>query len=228
MKGPLGRRLVVASGNRHKVSELAAMLHEVDPDLDVVGLDAFDGVPEIEETADTFAGNAGLKARGIAAWLRERGEDPETRVLADDSGICVEALGGAPGVRSARFAGETATDAQNNAKLVEVLEGMGLDSSPAHYACVLSLVRVDGEPLGDGPSQDDETRELLFEGRWPVQVRVEARGSGGFGYDPHAWLDDGPSSSSKTVAELSMDEKATRSHRGHALRALVAWARGSG
>lgn len=207
----MSQRIVVASGNRHKVKELAAMLATAPTPVVVVGLDAFPQAPEVEETATTFAGNAALKARGIADFLRNRGEPGDTAVLADDSGISVDALQGAPGVYSARFSGEGATDATNNAKLVESLEALGRTSSPAHYACVLALCRVDAGPISTGAM-------LTYEGRWDVEVRTTSRGDGGFGYDPHAWVEDG----ARTVAELTADEKAERSHRGVALRAMLA------
>lgn len=203
----LPRRIVVASGNRHKVREIAATLAGAVPEIVVVGLDAFDHPPVIEETTGTFEGNALQKAEGIATWLRTHGGDEATAVLADDSGLCVDALGGAPGVRSARFAGEHASDDDNNRALVSALAARGLAESPAHYVCVLAWV-------GAGQGLGVET----FLGRWDVLVRAEARGDGGFGYDPHAFLPDG-----RTVAELSSAEKAERSHRGQALRALLAW-----
>lgn len=205
------QKIVVASGNRHKVKELAAMLSGAPTPVVVVGLDAYPKAPEVEETATTFAGNAALKARGIADFLRAQGEPGDTAVLADDSGIAVEALEGAPGVYSARFSGEGATDATNNAKLARSLEALGRTSSPAHYACVLALCRVDGATI---------TTEamLTYEGRWDVEVRTESRGEGGFGYDPHAWVEGG----ARTVAELSATQKAECSHRGVALRAMLA------
>lgn len=203
----MSRRWVVASGNVHKVQEIEQMLAAVDPDLDVVGLGAWPNAPAIPETADSFLGNATLKAQGIASWLRAQGEAGSTAVLADDSGICVDALDGAPGIYSARFAGIGATDADNNRRLVAELRKRGLDCSPAHYACVLAWTRVDGTMLEH------------FEGRWNVDVRTTPRGDGGFGYDPHAYLGpDGP-----TVAELATPEKATVSHRGRAMRALCDW-----
>lgn len=209
------RRLVVASGNAHKVGELRRMLADV-PGLEVLGQRDFGTPPEIEESASTFEGNAILKAEGIAAWLREGGEAGDTVVLADDSGVCVDALEGGPGVRSARFAGEDATDDDNNAKLVRRLGELGLEASAGHYACVLALVRVDGQPWADlGRPQ------RLFSGRWDVELRVARRGTGGFGYDPHAWLADG-----RTVAELPPDDKAALSHRGQATRGLLAWLAG--
>jgi XTP/dITP diphosphohydrolase len=209
------QRIVVASSNRHKIGELRRLLADPAHRLaaDVVGLDAFSAVPDIEESAPDFGGNAKLKAFGIADWLAEQGEPGTTWVLADDSGICIDAFDGAPGVKSARFAGQPSDDAANNLKMVDELQRRGLDRSPAHYVCALALVRVDGGPLPDGRAL------AVFEGRWDVEVRTQARGSGGFGYDPHAWLAGG----ARTVAELSHDEKATASHRGAAFAALVAW-----
>lgn len=205
------RRVIVASGNAHKVVELRAMIQGVGPGWEVVGLSSFSGAPEIAETADTFAGNATLKAEGIAAWLREQGEAGESWVLADDSGLCVDALEGAPGVWSARFAGPGASDADNNRRLVSELAARGLSESAAHYVCVLAWTRVDGREL------------RRFQGRWDVVVRTTPRGDGGFGYDPHAYLGPGGPS----VAELDAATKAAVSHRGAAMRALCEWLAGS-
>ncbi|MCH9681086.1 MAG: non-canonical purine NTP pyrophosphatase [Deltaproteobacteria bacterium] len=206
-------RLVVASGNRHKIVEIERMLSQAAPQLQVSGQADHGSPPSIAETADDFAGNAGLKARGIAAWLRSRGMAGDTAVLADDSGVCVDVLGGAPGVRSARFAGEDATDEDNNARLVEQLQAHGCARSPGHYRCVIALCRVDGEPW---PAPVGVVR--CFDGRWEVELRIEARGTAGFGYDPHAWLPE-----EITVAELPPDDKAARSHRGEAMRGLLSW-----
>ncbi len=206
-------RVVVASGNRHKIVEIERMLRQAAPELAVVGQRSAGEPPIIDETAPDFSGNARLKAEGIAAWLRGEGQPGDTVVLADDSGICVDALDGRPGVRSARFAGEDASDADNNAQLVRQLQARGLQDSAGHYRCVIALTRVDGQPWGPA------TQPVLeFEGRWAVQLRVRARGEGGFGYDPHAWLPEGI-----TVAELGLDDKAARSHRGQAMRALLEW-----
>ncbi len=215
-------RVVVASGNAHKVAELSAMFAAaLGPDAcEVVGLPAcaerYGAAPEIDETADDFEGNAVLKAEGIAAWLRGAGEPGATRVLADDSGVCVDALDGAPGVYSARFCGHHGSDADNNAKLVAELNARGVEHSAAHYACVLSLCRVDGRSLPGGASIRS------FEGRWDVVAKTVARGQGGFGYDPHCWLTDRDA----TVAELSEADKAALSHRGAAFGALTTWWRG--
>jgi XTP/dITP diphosphohydrolase len=204
---------VIASGNLHKVAELEEMVSARRPDVKVLGLRDLGRTPEIPETADDFAGNALLKARGIASWLGEKDEPGHTLVMADDSGISVDVLNGGPGVRSARFAGEHATDDDNNRKLVFSLREHKKERSPAHYACVIALVRVDGLPL---EHQEDV---LFFEGIWHVEVRTERRGTGGFGYDPHAWIDQG----TRTVAELPRPEKATMSHRGLAMAKLLEW-----
>jgi len=183
--------------------------------MKVLGLRDLGEAPEIPETAEDFAGNARLKARGIASWLRGQGEAGDTLVMADDSGISVDVLNGGPGVRSARFAGEAATDDDNNRKLVILLREHDTERSPAHYACVIALVRVDGLPL------EGEKDVLTFEGLWRVEVRTKRRGTGGFGYDPHAWIEGG----SRTVAELPRAEKATMSHRGLAMKKLLEWLR---
>ncbi len=210
-------RVVVASGNRHKVAELRDMIGRAVPGAEVLSMKELGEPPEVEESADSFAGNATLKAQGIAAWLRALGEPGATLVLADDSGICVDALDGAPGVHSARFAGEPSDDAANNARLARELTTRGLSRSGARYECVLALVRVDGQPIAGSTVRQ-------FFGRWPVEVRVEARGDGGFGYDPHAWLPG----HDRTVAELEPEEKARLSHRGAAMAELVAFFQGSG
>lgn len=208
-------RLVLASGNRHKLIEIAAILREQVGSIEVLAPDRFGTPPAIDEHAPDFAGNAALKARGIAAFVAaaDPGQAARTWVLADDSGICVDVLDGAPGVISARFAGESSDDAANNAKLVAELRARGVDRSPAHYVCALALVRADGGELPGGGTL------ASFAGRWDVEVRCEARGRGGFGYDPHAWIDAG----ARTVAELAAADKARASHRAAALRALVAW-----
>jgi XTP/dITP diphosphohydrolase len=186
-------RLILASRNPHKAREFAALLapHEVLPLPDDVELPP--------ETGATFADNALRKARAAAAATG-------SVVIADDSGIESEALGGAPGVRSARFAGEDATDAENLAKLVrEAPAGSGLA-----YVCVIALV--------DGAGGVEE----LFEGRCTGVMADEPRGTGGFGYDPAFIPDDANPPPVRTMAELAPEEKAAISHRGRAARALLA------
>ncbi|MEZ4385782.1 MAG: non-canonical purine NTP pyrophosphatase [Nannocystaceae bacterium] len=208
-------RLVIASGNRHKVGELARAVHGVEAlaGVEVLAASALGPLPTIVEDRETFAGNATVKALGFAAWLRGRGEPGETLVLADDSGLCVDALDGAPGVYSARFAGADATDADNNRALVRALEALGLDASPSHYVCALALGRVDAVPLAGA----NDEGVCIFTGRWDGEARTVARGDGGFGYDPHVWLDG----RARTVAELRPEEKGARSHRGAAIVGLL-------
>lgn len=182
--------------------------------LDVVSIVDFGRPPHVDETGTTFAENAAIKARAFDTWLTERNAPAVRFVVADDSGICIDALDGAPGVSSARFAGPHATDADNNRALVDALAARGVDASPAHYACVLVLL---------ARTADGAVHEHRFEGRFDVIVRPVPRGSGGFGYDPHAYLEDG-----RTVAELTADEKDAISHRGAALRRMVTFLREHG
>ena len=223
----MARRIVIASNNPHKITELQQMLargqFSAVRKLEVVSASAL-GLgtpPEIDETSLEFVGNAVLKAEGIAAWLRSVGAPSDDLVLADDSGICVDALDGAPGVHSARFAGYHADDDANNAKLIAEMEARGLSSSPGKYVCVLAVRHV-GARMFDFTMPDAGTvfmRDgcLCIEGRCRGNVRIERRGTGGFGYDPHFWIDG----DTRTFAELSPTEKSQRSHRGAAMRMLV-------
>ena len=156
------------------------------------------GIPDAEEPHITFVENALAKARHASAHAG-------LPALADDSGVCVAALGGAPGVQSARYAGLPRSDARNNAKLIAALQGV--TDRRAHYACVLVLVR---------DAQDPEP--LICEGTWHGTIVDEPRGRGGFGYDPH-FLD---AATGMTGAELPLESKNGLSHRGQAMRALLA------
>lgn len=213
-------RLVLATGNPHKVEELAAIVRATGLALEVRSARSLGPAPEIPEDQGSFVAHALVKALGIAAWLRGRGEPGSTLVLADDSGLCVDALDGAPGVDSALFAGPHCDDAANNAKLVAELQARGLSRSPAHYVCVLALARVDGAPLpalpGSEPGPSPGVR--LFRARWDGEVRTIPRGAGGFGYDPHFW----PDGEARSLAELPAAEKNARSHRGQATALLLA------
>jgi XTP/dITP diphosphohydrolase len=186
-------RIVMASRNQHKVRELARVLapHRLELLPESIELPPEDG--------DTFAENALIKARAVAAALG-------APALADDSGIVVDALGGAPGVRSARYAGEAATDEQNLHKLLDEMNGT--DDRRAAYVCVLALV----DPAGS---------ERLFEGRCEGRLAHAPRGSGGFGYDP-AFLPDDLDGPERTMAEIAPAEKDAISHRGRAARSLAA------
>lgn len=188
------QRLVIASGNPGKLREIERILTPLG--LEVLPQSAFN-IPEAAEPHCTFIENCLAKARHAA-------EHSGLPALADDSGICVDALNGAPGVHSARFAGEPRSDQRNNEKLVALLKNVA--NRKAHYYCVIVLVRhaFDPEPI-------------IAEGRWDGEIIDEPRGSGGFGYDPHFLIPE----LGKTGAELSMDVKNSISHRGKALAELV-------
>jgi XTP/dITP diphosphohydrolase len=188
-------RLVLASGNPGKLAEFRRLLSPLG--IEVIAQSEL-GIPEAAEPHITFVENALAKARHASALSR-------LPALADDSGICVRALAGAPGVQSARYAGEPRSDRRNNEKLVAALAGVA-DRS-AHYTCVLALVRHAEDP-----------EPILTEGAWHGRIVDEARGTGGFGYDPH-FLDV---ESEQTGAEMPLDRKNERSHRGKAMRALIA------
>jgi len=215
------RRLVLATANAHKVTEMAAILAAAGLPLAVHAARALGPAPTIVEDQDSFLAHATLKARGIARWLAGRGEPGETLVLADDSGVCVDALDGAPGVESANFAGPQADDEANNARLIAELAARGREGSPAHYVCLLALTRVDAAPLPPLPGAEPSAPDLgIFVGRWDGEIRQARRGQGGFGYDPHFWVEtaDGP----RSAAELAPEAKHARSHRGQAVRRLLA------
>jgi XTP/dITP diphosphohydrolase len=188
------RTLVLASNNAGKLKEFGEMLAPLG--FDVRPQREFN-VPEAEEPHLTFVENALAKARHAARLTG-------LPALADDSGVCANALGGAPGVISARYAGEPKSDARNNQKLIADLAPHA-DKS-AYYYCVLVFVR-----------HADDPQPIIAEGRWNGEIIAEARGQGGFGYDPYFWVP----AKGKTVAELPADEKNLLSHRGQALRELV-------
>lgn len=190
-------RVVVATGNAGKLRELTALLAGLD--LQLVS-QAELGVAPAEETGATFAENALLKARHAA---RATG----LAAIADDSGIEVDALHGAPGLYSARYAGPGADDAANNAKLLHALAGVPEAARGARYQCVLVFV--------NGP---DDPAPLVAQASWSGRIIDAPRGSGGFGYDPYFWLPE----RGCTAAELDAVEKNRISHRGQALRQLRA------
>ena len=186
------KKLVFASNNAHKLSEIRALLGDR---IEVVSLSDLQCHDEIPETADTLEGNALIKARYV--W-----EHYGLYCFADDTGLEVEALDGAPGVYSARFAGEHASFEDNVSLLLERLSGVAAPRR-ARFRTVIALI-TDGE-------------ERLFEGEVTGQITTEAHGAGGFGYDP-IFRPDG---FDRTFAELSPDEKNAISHRGRAVRRLV-------
>ena len=193
------RRLVLASNNAGKLREFRQMLAplgiEITPQAEL-------GIPEADEPHGTFVENALAKARNAS---RRAG----LPAFADDSGICVAALGGAPGVESAHYAGGSGggregQDARNNRKLVEAIKDC--TERRAHYYCVIVLVRHAEDP-----------EPLIAEGRWQGEIIAAPRGTGGFGYDPHFLLPG----LGRTAAELMPDEKNAISHRGQAMQRLV-------
>ncbi|GGQ46452.1 XTP/dITP diphosphohydrolase [Actinomadura coerulea] len=189
-------RIVLATRNRGKVAELRRILG----DLDVVGLDAFPGAPDVPETELTFEGNALLKARAIAAFTG-------LPAVADDSGLCVDALNGMPGVLSARWSGRFGAgdqDAANLRLVLDQLADVADDRRGGSFVCAAALVVPGGA-------------EHCVEGRMHGTVIREPRGTGGFGYDP-IFLPDG---GTRTTAELAPEEKDAISHRGRAFRALA-------
>ncbi|MBS1171034.1 MAG: hypothetical protein H6R01_1952 [Burkholderiaceae bacterium] len=190
----MNHKIVLASNNAGKLAELSQMLTPLGFELHT---QSEFGVPEADEPFGTFIENALAKARHASRLTG-------LPALADDSGICASALGGEPGVHSARYAGEPKSDARNNEKLVASLASH--EDKSANYYCVLVYVRHAADP-----------QPLIADGSWKGEVIAAPRGQGGFGYDPHFWLPQ----QQCTAAELSSDEKNRRSHRGQALVAMV-------
>ena len=189
------KRLVLASGNPGKLRELSHILEDLGYELHP---QSEFGVSEVAETGTTFVENAIIKARHAAAHT-------DLPALADDSGIEVDALDGAPGVYSARFAGPGADDASNNALLVEKLRAIPPAQRTARYRAVIVLLRHAADPS-----------PLICEGSWEGMIQLEPAGTGGFGYDPYFYLPQ----QGCTSAQLSRDEKNRLSHRGQALTEL--------
>jgi len=192
-----GKRLVLASGNAGKLVELRELL--ADSGLSLHAQSEF-GVDDIDETGLTFVENALLKARNAS---RATG----LPALGDDSGLCVDALGGAPGLYSARYAGTHGDANANIAKLLEALRNIPDDARTAHFHAVVVLLRTPDDP-----------QPIIAEGRWPGRILHAPRGEGGFGYDP-VFLD---MQLQRSAAELDAATKHARSHRGLALAALRA------
>ncbi len=188
------QKLVIASNNAGKLREIGAILGPLG--FEALPQSAFN-IPEAEEPYCTFVENCLAKARHASLHSG-------LPALADDSGICVDALNGAPGVYSARFAGEPKSDQRNNEKLIELLQGQ--PNRKAHYYCVMVLARWPEDP-----------QPIIAEGAWHGEIIDTPRGDGGFGYDPYFLVPE----YGKTGAELPMDVKNGISHRGKALAQLV-------
>jgi XTP/dITP diphosphohydrolase len=189
------KKLVLASNNAKKMKELNALLSPLG--FEVIPQGQL-GIPEAEEPHCTFVENALAKARHAAQLSG-------LPALADDSGLCVDALGGAPGVYSARFAGEPKSDARNNEKLLAELSGKS--SRTAHFYCVLVFVR-----------SADDPQPIIAEGEWQGEILSALRGADGFGYDPLFYVP----AFDKTAAELDAETKNGLSHRGQAMQKLLA------
>jgi XTP/dITP diphosphohydrolase len=187
-------KLVIASNNAGKLREIRSLLEPLG--IEVLPQSQFK-VSEVDEPHRTFIENAIVKARHAC-------EQTGLPSLADDSGICVNALNGQPGVLSARYSGEPKSDERNNLKLIDALSSQA-DRS-AHYYCVIVLLR-----------HADDPQPIIADGSWHGEILPDKRGEGGFGYDPHFYLPD----LDKTAAELPMEQKNRISHRGQALARLL-------
>ncbi|WP_029897260.1 XTP/dITP diphosphatase [Desulfohalovibrio reitneri] len=192
-------RIVLATRNKGKISELRDLLSG--SRIEVLSLDDFPGAPEVAEDGETFEENALKKAREMSAYTG-------LAAVADDSGLEVDALGGAPGVHSARYAGEQGDDEANNAKLLRELSGVPEQERAARFVCVMAAAAPNGA-------------EALARGEWEGRIAFQPQGEGGFGYDP-LFIDP---ELGKASAELAPGEKNARSHRGRALNLLLeTWA----
>lgn len=189
-------KIVLASGNVGKLAEMQALLAPLH--LDVVSQKAL-GVPSPQEPAVTFVENALIKARHAAAHTG-------LPALADDSGLAVDCLGGAPGIHSACYAGKHGDDAANNAKLLHALQGVADDQRGAQFHCCVVYLRGENDPA-----------PLVCHGIWPGQILHQPRGDNGFGYDPLFWVPQQQCSS----AQLAADLKNKISHRGRAMAQLI-------
>lgn len=188
--------LVLASGNQGKLREFSALLS--DRGVNVVPQNQFD-VPEAEETGLSFVENAILKARNACAHSG-------LPSLADDSGLEVDALQGAPGIYSARYAGENASDQENYEKLLEALAKVAPEERTARFQCVLVYMRHANDPTPQ-----------VFQGNWEGRILTEPSGAGGFGYDPVFWVPE----ENCAAAEMSKEKKNRISHRGKAMQQLL-------
>ena len=192
----MSRKIVLATGNKGKVAELSQLLSPLD--IDIVPQSEFN-VPDVAETGTTFVENAIIKARHAAKITG-------LPAIADDSGLAVDALDGAPGVYSARYAGSHATDTDNIDKLLEALKDVAPAARHARFLCVLVYMR----------SADDPT-PIICQGEWHGKITTQRTGDSGFGYDPVFWVEQ----KQCTSAQLSKEQKNALSHRGQALDQLL-------
>jgi XTP/dITP diphosphohydrolase len=193
----VSKKIVLATGNKGKVKELATMLSGLS--IEVLPQSDF-AVTEVAETGSTFIENAIIKARHAS-------KHTGLPAIADDSGLAVDALGGAPGVYSARYSGENATDQSNITKLLGAMADVPHDKRQAKFLCVLVYMR-----------HADDPSPIICQGEWCGEIMTEPQGDNGFGYDPIFWVNQQNSSS----AQLSSQQKNALSHRGKALKLLLA------
>lgn len=194
-------QVVLASGNPHKFEEFSTLVHKARLGIRFLDAGAIGGMPAVEESAETLEENALLKARALAERV-----PGGSWVLADDSGLEVDALNGAPGVRSARFAGPGGIAAANNLKLLAELKGIPLEKRTARFSCVLYFLQVGGEGH-------------VFTGTCEGHILEHPRGWRGFGYDPLFR----PVGYKRTFAEMAASTKNSLSHRARAVRQWIAW-----
>jgi XTP/dITP diphosphohydrolase len=198
--------LVLASANPGKLREFRSLLAGLP--FAVLSLGELK-LSSPEETGTSFAANAILKARHAASASG-------SAAVADDSGLEVDALGGAPGIFSARYAGPLGCDADNNAKLLRALDGLPFTRRQARYRCALAFVEAPADLPNAGVSGTADDLPLIAEGVWEGFILEAPRGTGGFGYDPYFWVPE----LGLTAAEIGLAEKNSRSHRGMAMRRL--------
>lgn len=194
-RGTAVKEIIIATNNPGKAKEFVTLF----PDYEVKTLLDFPDAPDIEETGETFEENALLKAKGISEYFGKT-------VIADDSGLVIDALDGRPGVYSARYAGEHKNDADNIKKVLEELQNVPSEKRTARFQCTLCLVSEGRNPI-------------FFNGTCEGTILTEPRGTNGFGYDPIFYVPE----LGKTMAELTSEEKNKISHRGNAIRKLAEW-----
>ena len=202
-------QIVIASGNSHKAQEIQSLLGK---EYTYLTLKDFPNAPEVKEDASSFAGNAVKKALSLVNWLKQNGTLSEGWILADDSGLEVDVLDGAPGVHSARYASTTqadnSSDEDNNSKLLRELIDRVEHHRTAHFRCVIALAQA-----------GEYTQPHIFEGSCEGRIATSARGEHGFGYDP-LFI---PNGFNISFGELGSEIKSQLSHRGAALRQLKDW-----
>ena len=187
-------KILLASHNKGKIAELQALMHKISPEIEVLSMSDVGFFDEIVEDGDTFAANALIKSR--------TGAKMGYITVADDSGLMVDALDGAPGVYSARYAGEECDNAKNNEKLLHALAGLPAEERGAKFVSVVACSFPDGR------------EDIVVRGECPGTILTEYRGNGGFGYDPLFWY----APFAKTYAEMTAEEKNQISHRGMAMQ----------